>query len=821
MFEMSYDTNHTKRVVTHLSAFSRYNNIIMSRWLRNVNALLENLDNQVEETVEEHRFNRTITEAARKSGSSNDIDGIGGVDAVAAAVEGLLQEEAQGVDDILAKRGLLGGGSGDDDDEEEEEDVGGTNNDDDAPGDNENLAEENGSALNETVYEDASENELQSPPGTVSKSNKKSDEDKGASEVDAEAGFTDESGDAGKSNVGESFGNNNIDEKKEIMATSSSVDEVVLSSDNQPHDVGGNTKTPSSSNLAALRNLGGIIPSSPAAPLLNKNATVVATDGGASLKELRKLRRHVLQLNSDLESAEREIEAQRQELDRAASRMERDRSRHKQEKEASDASHKAEIVALTASQERIIRQLKDTNDMALREMESRVSRAEQQRAKEGGERDADLADALERERLAVMAASRLQEEMTTLNERIESLTGETSRLDTRLENVTSQMELASERERNAEEQLDKALSLHARQLGVRQKRESELERTVTDLAAALVQAKNKIEASMKAEINLLDGGNASQGACNNPDEEENLLDLKDEIENLRAQVMLERRRCATLHEELQDLSKEQTDELSMAHSKQREYERTISDLTTTITKLKMNLAMPQDIGDDENAMDFISSSSGGQHSGDDKKETDHLRKQIISLSEKIVEQQSRIDSGRGEISTMKNRLQSALVRAETAEKSLEGANQRLIMMDIPASSGMSSADEELGLPVRRKRRSGFHKTSKVESIRSALGLHPGRFPSGGWQEMISSLLDTFDTLSVDLGSHFRHYPMSRLAFMMYLLVLHTWTFFLLVYHAHAQGGVGGEHGPEAMMRSYHYMEQAPQLMTASIPKVTN
>jgi hypothetical protein len=786
----------------------------MSRWLRNVNALLENLDNQVEETVEEHRFNRTINEAARKS---SDIDGNGG-DAVAAAVEGLLQEEAQGVDDILAKRGLLGGGG---DDDEEKEDAGGTN-DDVAPGDSENLADESGNALNETVYEDASENELQSPPGKVSKSNDPRDEGKGESEADAEAGFIGERGDAVESTVGESSGNDD-EEKKEIMAISSSMEKVVPSSDNQTHDDGGSTKAPSSANFGtALRNhLGGIVPSSPAAPLLSKNAAVVAaTDGGGSLKELRKLRRHVLQLNSDLESAEREIEAQRQELDRAASRMERDRSRHKQEKEASDASHKAEIVALTASQERIIRQLKDTNDMALREMESRVSRAEQQRAQEGGERDADLADALERERLAVMAASRLQEEMATLNERIESLTSETLRLDTRLENVTSQMELASGRERNAEEQLDKALSLHARQLGVRQKRESELERTVTDLAAALVQAKNKIEATMKAEINL-GGGDASQGACNNPDEEENILDLKDEIENLRAQVILERRRCATLHEELQDLSKEQTDELSVSHSKQREYERTISDLTTTITKLNMRLAMPQDIGDDENARDFISSSSGGQYSGDDKKETDHLRKQIASLSEKIVEQQSRIDSGRGEISTMKNRLQSALVRAETAEKSLEGANQQLTMMDIPASSGHSSADEELGLPVRRKRRSGFHKTSKVESIRSALGLHPGRFPSDGWQEMIASLLDTFDTLSVDLGSHFRHYPMSRLAFMMYLLVLHMWAFFLLVYHAHAQGDVGGEHGPEAMMRSYHYMEQAPQLMTASIPaKVT-
>ena len=89
----------------------------MSRWLKNVNALLENLDNQVEETVEEHNLNRTLSAAARKSvggdGSSEaESGGLG-------AVEELLKEEAQGVDDILAKRGLLGG-DGDEDENEEE-----------------------------------------------------------------------------------------------------------------------------------------------------------------------------------------------------------------------------------------------------------------------------------------------------------------------------------------------------------------------------------------------------------------------------------------------------------------------------------------------------------------------------------------------------------------------------------------------------------------------------------------------------------------------------------------------------------------------------
>ena len=53
-----------------------------------------------------------------------------------------------------------------------------------------------------------------------------------------------------------------------------------------------------------------------------------------------------------------------------------------------------------------------------------------------------------------------------------------------------------------------------------------------------------------------------------------------------------------------------------------------------------------DISDERCASDL-------QHSGDEKKETDHLRKQIASLSEKIFEQQSKIDHGRAEISTMK------------------------------------------------------------------------------------------------------------------------------------------------------------------------
>lgn len=761
----------------------------MSRWLKNVNALLENLDNQVEETVEEHRYNRTLL------GAAVDADGEGGV-------VGDASEEAQGVEDILAKRGLLSEEEDDDEIADDNVNVGAdiivptsatsVDKSEDSENHDETGEGEHSAEANSIAVKDAEE--------TKSDEKDESMAEESVPQSDNDAATDDNSGEV------ESQPTPEVPQKSNPFKTNKSDAE---NAKQQP------PSAPSSSNISGGTN----------APNSNNNSTINA----ASIKELRKLRRHVLQLNADLESSEREIEAQRQELDRAASRMERDRSRHKQEKESHDASHKAEIAALTAAHERALQQLKDTNEAVLQDMEARVARAEQQRAKEGGERDAELADALERERAAIATASRLQEEKSTIDERIATLTTEISRLETRLEHATSQMELASERERNAEEQLDKALSLHAKQLGMRQKRESELEQTVADLGAALVVAKNKVEAGMKVGIGL--DNTAKDGISN--DEEDlkaRLQDSQDEIETLRAQLSLERQRCSTLHSELQDLSKEQADELSGAHARQRQYERKISDLTTTVAKLESSRrSMRSNINDSLEDIDIsderYTSATDLQHPGDEKKETDHLKKQISSLSEKIFEQQSKIDHSRAELSTMKNRLQAAVRRADAAEKSLEDANQRLIMMDAPSNAGvafsgtMSSTDEEMGTKPRRRRgpiRRGFQRRSQVESIRSALGLHHGRLPAGGCQEGMAQLLDTVDTISIDLGGHFRHSPISRLAFIAYLVILHMWAFFLIVYHAHAQGTVGGDHyGPESLLHSYRHMEQIPRAHAAN------
>mmetsp|Transcript_27813 Transcript_27813/g.50256 ORF Transcript_27813/g.50256 Transcript_27813/m.50256 type:complete len:345 (+) Transcript_27813:244-1278(+) len=343
----------------------------MSRWLKNVNALLENLDSQVEETVEEHRFNRA-TAAANTGGDGDDLYGMEG-----AAVEGLLREEAQGVDDILARRGLLG------DDGEEEDVVFGVGANDDG-GNVSGNSGQNAGILNEQLEggdsTDNGVNQLLSAAQQLAGTTPKRDvggtkRETGVGASEGGVAVSEETinfdGDSSANNDGDGKepkqdlfadaeivqAENKGPQTKESSAPTSN-NQTTQSNEEKANNASTNTpnpkQAPSSSNL----------PSAPPSNTpSNKNTST------ASLKELRKLRRHVLQLNSDLLSSEREIDAQRQELDRAASRMERDRSRHKQEKESSAVSHAAEVASLKTAHEHATVQAKEERDGVVGEMD--------------------------------------------------------------------------------------------------------------------------------------------------------------------------------------------------------------------------------------------------------------------------------------------------------------------------------------------------------------------------------------------------------------------------------------------------------------------
>ena len=58
---------------------------------------------------------------------------------------------------------------------------------------------------------------------------------------------------------------------------------------------------------------------------------------------------------------------------------------------------------------------------------------------------------------------------------------------------------------------------------------------------------------------------------------------------------------------------------------------------------------------------------------------------------------------------------------------------------------------------------------------------PGRI-NNPFMDQFAMTLDALDSWMLETGSFFRHEPLARLAFMLYLIILHLWSFALVMFH---------------------------------------
>mmetsp|Transcript_18356 Transcript_18356/g.26324 ORF Transcript_18356/g.26324 Transcript_18356/m.26324 type:complete len:217 (+) Transcript_18356:529-1179(+) len=98
-------------------------------------------------------------------------------------------------------------------------------------------------------------------------------------------------------------------------------------------------------------------------------------DSTKQTKEIRKLRRHIIKLNTDLEATEREMNAQRIELERAATRMERDRTRHKQERDTLKTEHTNELSLVKKEYEGRLEEASAKHATQMEDLRKRMERA--------------------------------------------------------------------------------------------------------------------------------------------------------------------------------------------------------------------------------------------------------------------------------------------------------------------------------------------------------------------------------------------------------------------------------------------------------------
>jgi len=871
----------------------------MSRWLKQVNNLLENLDDTVGDAVEQAE--ERLEEAAYDYASGSGGGGVGGgaaagtgaadaeydpsSSAAAAAagggggrrrsaavsaavstfagavaspsVRGLASKTS--VDDILARRGLLDEEDGDDDvgDDENTDAVGtGPGSGDVAAADNafgalESFGEEEIAVDDDggaervtggagTAYnENAAAPRAAAPPSGVSSLTQQSsgaqqEESKAAAASAAEAtgleppsSSTEEEEGAGGHYVSsdpsgwDDSGNDYFPEDR--IDTGETTDEgfssavVVDDTDGEEASDGGSFAAPSAPSGAAPPLASAATHTEPpgidlAAAAVSKavesaearakmeemqaemfhqaNLAKKATQQAQEAeKELRKLRRHVVKLNSELEAAETEVDAQRIELERAAERMERDRSRHKEEKERAERERVEEREAALAEHKAAMDAMAARQGDRVADMEEQIRRANEAREQEGGDWNKELEDALSRERDVVKKMMALEEEKETLTNQVSTLQTQMAALQSRLESVTEVSETATERERESDDRLDAALSLHARQLSQRQAREAELERTVAELGAALAVARQREPVrggARKTTDDIMAGDNQTSSL------RAKLETAEEELETLKTQLMLEQQRSETLQQELQEITQERTEEASAVQAKQKQYDRQVADMNATISRLQTSLL-------DLKRTSSSVGADGGGGVGTSSSEVADLNKRVATLSQLVVQHQSKIDDGKVEISTLRTRLRTATSRAEAAEKAMTMSGNATDLSELERGSTSY---------VGKMRRRGVRGRSaaKAKSIRSAVKLDRGRGGNEA-QEQIGSAIDVIDRWSVETGAYLRADPLARGVFLLYLVLLHLWALCLLFVHAHNDldaGGYGVGHGPHAAMIQQSY-----------------
>ncbi|GKY91732.1 hypothetical protein MPSEU_000145000 [Mayamaea pseudoterrestris] len=466
-----------------------------------------------------------------------------------------------------------------------------------------------------------------------------------------------------------------------------------------------------------------------------------------SQKELRTLKRHILALHQQLESSEREVKAQRHELESAGALMEKERLKFKTEKDKLTEKHQSDTKTL-----------KQAHSDETKLLHSQIKTLNEQRAQEGGNWTKELEDALVREQETLRKVALLQDEKETLQQHIDTLEQQQQALGSRLESLTETADAAMDRERQAETRLDELLTAHARQIQQRQLREAELEKTVSELGAALVKSSENA---------------GSDRALMQPTYSHDMQiieSLRAEMETIQTQLEQEQQRNKILQDELRNVSSEQSDEATVLQLRREQHDRQIQQLNETILELKRELQREKE------------HATSNRLNGDDE-----TMKQVRNLSEDVIRLRDKLSSSSSEISALKSRLHVALDRAKRAEQALE---ERLT-----AVSGFG--DIEVGSGATRQR--GGLKGHPT--MRAALKLD---VVQGEGSERFAKSLDSLDKFLVQSGRFLRQNAVARLLFILYFVTMHLWTFVLLFFHVHGYDTMRTDfatsgHGPAGMI----------------------
>lgn len=143
--------------------------------------------------------------------------------------------------------------------------------------------------------------------------------------------------------------------------------------------------------------------------------------------------------------------------------------------------------------------------------------------------------------------------------------------------------------------------------------------------------------------------------------------------------------------------------------------------------------------------------------------------QITNLSQQLLRKQAMVQELQSEKSAIKSRLDDYIAKCRSLEQQLAVDDD-----DLEEAIGSSSNN---GTMARRRRLATGSSTHKVSKDLEKIGVKANA--------RVAQAVDMIDTWTLVSGRFLKHYPLARLGFVLYLLVLHLWVLFILALHTHS------------------------------------
>jgi hypothetical protein len=415
-------------------------------------------------------------------------------------------------------------------------------------------------------------------------------------------------------------------------------------------------------------------------------------------------------------------------------------------------------------------------------LKQEIQREQAERAQEGGDMTHELHDAVQREQTALLALEERTTQLEQYKRQVTELTTQKVLVEEHNNQLTLSLKTAAEREQLADARLDDVMKQQAHQLAQRQSREAELERTVAELGAALTAAQPS-----HAKTTTITSGEEATAQLNWKEQYE---EAADELQTVKTKLQLSDQRCEALQLELQSIQLERANEVSLAQERERQYAAHVENLTGKQHRLEASLRTLQEHAPVED--DTLRNTH---------RETDELKRQVVSLSEQLVKQHGIVEASKSEMLALKGRLQTASARADAAEVQLAEA------LSSPMNMHNNYHDIENGTTpskaIRRRIKGGTRglggrvvPSHMMRPVRTVLGLQGAA--KGSVMEQIGLTVDGIDTLMLESGALMKQEPLARIALAAYLFILHAWCFGLVFFHA-----VQSEHGDLGALTKPH------------------